>query len=152
IRRRKDGSLVDVSITVSPVRGATGDIVGASKIARDITEKKRVDAQQRLLLAEMRHRVKNTLATVQAIAMQTMKSALPEDRAAFDGRLRSLAAAHDLLGYDSWSRASVAGIVATAMAPFTERHRERIHLDGAKDIDLDSNRVLLLSMALHELA
>lgn len=152
IRRRKDGTLVDVSITVSPVRDAIGNIVGASKIARDITEKKRADAQQRLLLAEMRHRVKNTLATVQAIAMQTMRSALPEDRAAFDGRLRSLASAHDLLGYDSWSRAGVTGIVDTAIAPFREKVHERIRIAGTKGLDLDSNRALLLSMALHELA
>ena len=59
IRQRKDGSLVDISLTVSPIRNEKGEIVGASKIARDITESKRAQAQQELLLREMDHRVKN---------------------------------------------------------------------------------------------
>src|SRR5205814_5933147 len=71
IRRRKDGSLVEISLTVSPIKNAEGNIIGASKIARDITERRRAQEQQALLLGEMKHRVRNTLATVQAIATQT---------------------------------------------------------------------------------
>jgi len=70
VRRRKDGSLVDISLTVSPLKDANGRIVGASKIARDITERKRAQEQQGLLVKEMKHRIKNSLATVQAIATQ----------------------------------------------------------------------------------
>jgi hypothetical protein len=63
---------VEISLTVSPVKDASGRIVGASKIARDISQRRQAQAQQEFLVGEMKHRVKNTLATVQAIAMQTL--------------------------------------------------------------------------------
>ncbi|MCI4590798.1 PAS domain S-box protein [Sphingobium sp. BYY-5] len=59
VRRRKDGGLVDISLSVSPLRDATGTIIGASSIARDITERKRAEEQQQLLLREMDHRIRN---------------------------------------------------------------------------------------------
>src|ERR671910_221519 len=59
VRRRKDGSLIDISLTVSPIRDETGRIVGASKIARDITARTRLEERQRILTAELSHRVKN---------------------------------------------------------------------------------------------
>ncbi len=105
IRRRKDGSLVNISLTVSPVKDANGKIIGASKIARDITNRKRAEEQKNLLLLEMKHRIKNTLATVQALATQTMRSASAEERATFLARLQSLANAHDLLVLEQWNRA-----------------------------------------------
>ena len=64
VRRRKNGSLIDISLTISPVKNADGRIVGASKIARDITERKRAHEQQKLLVNEMKHRIKNSLATI----------------------------------------------------------------------------------------
>ena len=63
VRRRKDGSLIDISLTISPLKDADGRIIGASKIARDITERKRAQEQQKLLVNEMQHRIKNSLAT-----------------------------------------------------------------------------------------
>src|SRR5262245_34661201 len=66
VRRRKDGSLVEVSLTVSPMKNSGGKIVGASKIARDVTGRKRLQEQQKLVVSEMRHRIKNSLATIQA--------------------------------------------------------------------------------------
>src|SRR5207248_2687737 len=71
VRRRKDGSLVDVSLTVSPIKDAKGRITGASKIARDITERQRSKAQIATLAREAEHRAKNILATVQATAHLT---------------------------------------------------------------------------------
>src|SRR5262249_38906825 len=62
IRRRKDGSFIDISLTVSPLRDATGKVVGASKVARDITARKRAAEQRDLLTKEMGHRVKNCFA------------------------------------------------------------------------------------------
>lgn len=62
VRRRKDGSLVDVAVSVSPVRDAAGRVVGASKLARDIAEEKRATERQALLLREMHHRIKNLFA------------------------------------------------------------------------------------------
>ena len=64
VRQRKDGSLVDVSLTISPVKNAEGNIVGASAIVRDITERKCAEAREKLLIAELNHRVKNVLARV----------------------------------------------------------------------------------------
>jgi two-component sensor histidine kinase len=67
VRRRKDGGLIDISLTVSPLADATGSIVGASKIARDISDKKGAQARQELLLKEMGHRVKNAFTLVNGI-------------------------------------------------------------------------------------
>jgi PAS domain S-box-containing protein len=67
IRRRKDGNLIDVSLTISPMRDAEGNVVGASKIARDITERKRSEAQLSALAREAEHRAKNLLANVRAM-------------------------------------------------------------------------------------
>ena len=71
VRRRKDGSLVEISLTVSPVRDQHGRIVGASKIARDISGRRRQEQERELRVGELRHRVKNLLAIVGAIASQT---------------------------------------------------------------------------------
>ena len=151
VRRRKDGTLIDISLTISPVRNAEGKVIGASKIARDIGEAKRAREQQKLLLGEMKHRVRNTLATVQAIALQTMHSASTEERAAFSARLHALANAHDVLT-KGWERANLRDIVDGALAPFQEKHRERFLVEGPNDILVDANQSLLLAMALHELA
>jgi hypothetical protein len=67
IRQRKDGSLINISLTVSPVKDANGTIVGASKIARDITAQKRNQEQISILAREAEHRSKNILSNVQAI-------------------------------------------------------------------------------------
>src|SRR5262252_2514093 len=71
VRRRKDGSLVDVSLTISPVRNAEGKIVGASKIARDITRQKRAERREKVLIAELDHWVRNALARVSMLAMSS---------------------------------------------------------------------------------
>ena len=66
MRRRKDGSLINISLTVSPITDETGKVIGASKIARDITEQKRREDQITLLAREADHRTKNLLALAQA--------------------------------------------------------------------------------------
>jgi PAS domain S-box-containing protein len=152
IRRCKDGSLVDISLTVSPVKDVSGRIVGASKIARDISERRRAQEQQNVLLAEMKHRVKNTLATVQAVAMQTLRRTPGEERDAFLARLQALGKAHDLLSLKSWDRAPLRDVVGAALGAFQEARRERFLIEGPDDVWLDANRSLLLAMGLHELA
>jgi two-component system CheB/CheR fusion protein len=99
VRRRKDGSTVDVSLTISPIRDAGGIIVGASKIARDISARKQWDSERELLLRELNHRVKNTLTIVQSIARNTAQRAITVDQFVdlFDDRLGAMAAAQDLL-------------------------------------------------------
>ena len=151
VRRRKDGSLVDISLTVSPLKARDGRIIGASKIARDIGEHKRAQEQAQLLLSEMKHRLKNSLSIVQAIASQTLDSVTPQEQAAFAGRLQALAGAQDLLTLKNLRSVSLRDLVLRVLAPFQERHAERIVLDGVDDIWLDAGKVTLLSMGLHEL-
>jgi PAS domain S-box-containing protein len=152
IRQRKDGSLVDISLTVSPIRNSDGRIIGASKIARDISERKRAEEKQNILFAEMRHRIKNTIAMAQVFATHTLQSAPPEEQEAFVGRLRSLSAAQDVLTARSWSRAPLREVVVRGLAAFQESYAGRLAIDGPDDIWLDADKVLSLTLALHELA
>ncbi|WP_053086464.1 sensor histidine kinase [Microvirga massiliensis] len=149
-RRRKDGSLVEVSLTVSPVRDAQGRIVGASKIARDITEHKRAERLQHLLVHELNHRVKNILATVQAVARQTFGKGQWDTaaRESFEARLLALSKTHDLLTRESWNGAELSQVIAEALAPY--RH-DRFEINGP-GLRLSPRVALALSMALHELA
>ena len=152
VRRRKDGSLVEISLTVSPIKTADGRIIGASKTARDITERKRAQDQQRLLLREMKHRVKNALTTVQVIAAQTFRGASRDECREFVGRLSALANAHDLLTAENWQGAPLRDVVEKALQPFQEKQRERVLIEGAEEIWINAEKSLLLTMALHELA
>jgi len=148
VRRRKDGSSVDISLTVSPILSADGRIIGASKIARDITDRKRAQEQQKVLLAEIMHRVKNTLATVQAIAGQTLVRSPADERTAFTARLHALSKAHDLLTSDKWDRASLREVINAAVEPF---QLERFTLEGPGTW-LNASVSLQVTLALHELA
>ena len=98
VRQRKDGSTIDISLTVSPVKDPQGRIVGASKIARDITDRRQAEQQQRLLLREMDHRVKNLFALASGVvALSARSAATPEElSSAVRDRLAALARAHAL--------------------------------------------------------
>src|SRR5262249_54229060 len=98
VRRRKDGCLIDISLTVSPLRDAAGNVIGASKIARDVSERKRAAEQQDMLTREMSHRVKNAFAVVNGIVALSARSAsTPQEMAREIGaRLAALTRAHDL--------------------------------------------------------
>jgi hypothetical protein len=76
VRRCKHGSLIDISLSVSPIKNAQGKIIGAAKIARDITERKRSEAQIAILAREAEHRAKNVLATVNLSHMAVCKTNL----------------------------------------------------------------------------
>jgi two-component system CheB/CheR fusion protein len=118
----------------------------------DVTERERHRARRKMLLHELNHRVKNTLAMVQSIAMQTLwNSRDPEQaRQLFDGRLVALAKAHDVLTQESWSGAPLARIVEEAIAPYRASDSDRFDLEGP-DIWVPPKYALALSMALHEL-
>jgi len=120
---------------------------------RDITERKQSDAHRALLLEELNHRVKNTLATVKAIASQTLRGHdVPvAAREAFDGRLMALAGAHELLIRENWSSARLHDIVEKALAPHAIRGDGRIHVSGPNAL-LESKAGLALTLCLHELA
>jgi two-component sensor histidine kinase len=137
---------------VSPVKDANGVVVGASKVARDITERKRVQELKNLLLFEMKHRIKNTLAMVLAIANQTMRSASADERSSFTSRLQSLGSTYDLLTLEQWDRAPLSDVIAAALKPFQENLRERFLIEGTDNVWLDASKSLGVAMTLHELA
>jgi two-component sensor histidine kinase len=107
--------------------------------------------EKELLLNEMKHRINNNLATVQALATKTLHSANSDERASFVARLHTLARAHELLTHD-WHRASVKEIVLRALDPFQGSHEKRLLIEGPDTVYLDPNKALLLTMTLHELA
>jgi PAS domain S-box-containing protein len=150
VRQRKDGSQVEISLTISPVKDAQGGIVGASKIARDITEQKRAERLQQTLVHELNHRVKNTLATVQAIARQSFRSGPLDSRAreTFEARLQALSRAHDLLTRENWDGTDMATVVAQVLAPY---QRQRFEI-GGPELRLTPRVALALTLAMHELA
>lgn len=109
--------------------------------------------QQRLLIAELQHRVKNTLTIVQAIAAQTLQASDDprEVKRAFDQRLTALAEAHNLLSASSWSPVQLAEVVSQATRPFSAGRAGAIVWDG-DDTPLPAEHVVSLSLCLHELA
>ena len=120
VRRRKHGSLIAVSLTVSPVRDAEGKIVGASKIARDITEQRRSQEQIASLAREAEHRSKNVLATVQA-AVHLSQSETPEGlKRAIEGRIQALANVHSLFVKSRWIGAELSTVAKQELIPYTQ--------------------------------
>ncbi|UCI24629.1 sensor histidine kinase [Mesorhizobium sp. B2-8-5] len=149
-RRRKDGSLVAVSLTISPIKNSAGDIVGASKIARDITAAKESERRIRLLMREVNHRVKNQFAVILSMVRETSKRST--DPVEFEQMIRSrimaLSRSHDLLVTSEWAGASLFDLIQEHLKPFG--HEERISLSGPL-LTLQSNAVQNLGMAFHEL-
>ena len=115
----------------------------------EISQRQEAQEARELLLHEIKHRVKNTLATIQALASQTLKQAPAEERAAFIGRLHALSTAHDLLTYSDWQEIGITALIGQTLSPF-DTGGHRITLNGA-DRGLSPNRALLLTMVLHEL-
>ena len=164
VRRRKDGSRIDISLTVSPLRDATGKVIGASKVARDITERNRAAKQRDLLTQEMGHRVKNCFAIFRSLVTLSARSANTTEEMAgeLEARLAALARAHDL------TRPGLLGAETKTAQPLTWRHLVHAILApyGNKEVSADSERFVVkgtdlpiaenaltgLALVLHELA
>jgi len=149
---RKDGGITWVEIAASLVRDTEGGEPFAIRILRDITDRKRAEEQQRLLLSELNHRVKNTLAVVQGLAHQTFKGSgiSPEAKRSFEGRLGALAAAHNMLMEHTWEPAPIYSATEAALQPFfTSKRRITV---GGPDVLLTPSATVTLTLALHELA
>jgi PAS domain S-box-containing protein len=149
---RKDGRIVWVQVMNSAVRRPDGGFGFGVKMFQDVTERKEAEARQKLLLDELNHRVKNTLATVQSLAAQTARNchSAEEFRARFEPRLLALSAAHDRLTRNQWEGASLRDIAREELAAHAAPGR-RLHVEGP-DVQLPPRASLSLSMALHELA
>jgi len=119
-------------------------------VQTDVTQRKRDEVRQRLLINELNHRVKNTLASIQSIAGQTLRNAtsLEQARTDFENRLLALSRTHDLLTRQTWEGAPLADVVAAAAEPYGDGH---VRWDGP-DLDVPPQMALSISMALHELA
>ncbi|MET4701768.1 PAS domain S-box-containing protein [Constrictibacter sp. MBR-5] len=152
VRMTKDGRRIHISLTVSPLRNRAGTIVGASKVARDVTERKRNEELQRLLFDELNHRVKNTLAIVQAIAQQSLRRAtdMGDFVQGFGGRIQALARAHDLLVDRKMTGADLNDMVRdqVMLGPADDA---RIFCSGPA-LTLDPQASVQLALVLHELA
>ncbi len=122
-------------------------------MVRDITERKRAEEHQQLLINELNHRVKNTLATVQSIAAQTLRHAgSPQAaRTDFEGRLMALSRTHDVLTRENWEGADLRDLVAQAIEPYSHAHEHRLRAVGPP-IRLLPGTALALALALQELA
>jgi PAS domain S-box-containing protein len=150
------GSLIGKFMTYygAPHTFTDAEIELAVTIARQLgfaLERVRADETKALVLNESRHRIKNTLAMVQAIAGQTLQRTPPEERDAFMARLGALGEAHELLTSEHWDQAPVREIVSRALKPFAADEQERFDLQGPL-VWLPASSSLALTLCLHELA
>ncbi|PTE19651.1 histidine kinase [Cereibacter changlensis JA139] len=150
-RLSKDGRRVALSLTVSPLRDELSKIVGASKIGRDITERRRAEDLQRRLFDELNHRVKNTLATVLALAKQSARRAVNPAQFAesFSGRVQALARVHDLLVRGEMVGSELASLVQAEVLVGAKADG-RIEISGPPLI-LDPRTSGQIGLTLHEL-
>jgi PAS domain S-box-containing protein len=151
IRQRKHGGLIVISLTVSPVKNAEGRIVGASKIARDITEQRRSQEQIATLAREAEHRSRNLLASVQATVNLSQSDTSDGLKRAIRGRIRALANVHSLFVETCWSGADLATIATQELAPYSEGDQTRVRIDGPQVL-LEPDTAQAVAVTLHELA
>jgi len=150
--RRADGQFRWHLARATPIKNDNGAITRWVGTNTDIHDRKTAEQQQQLLLLELEHRIKNTMALVEAIVGQTFRTASSKEDAEsiIGGRLRALSHAHDALIHVNWSRTDIASVVNKALEP----HRKgegRIWISGAQT-EISSRRALTLVLALHELA
>ncbi|HET9812416.1 MAG TPA: chemotaxis protein CheB [Sphingomicrobium sp.] len=155
VHTRGSGEDTHITLSVSPITDREGEVIGAATLAHDITERHEAATHRELLMHELSHRVKNVLATVQAIALQTLPSSpsLAPFRKVFVERLQALAATHALLLDGDWTGVSLRDVAKAELAPYQSNGEEspRWTLKG-RDVALDPKTALSLGLALHELA
>lgn len=153
VRRRKDGSLLDVAINVAPMRRPDGRIIGFSAIFRDIAERKRVEKHLRMVMRELSHRTKNLLAVIVAMVRQTARTSTDVTvlQSQLIQRLQSLSASHDLLVAEDWTGASVEELIRAVLQPFTGNSADAVEYSGPS-VFVNATAAQNLGLALHELA
>jgi PAS domain S-box-containing protein len=151
IRQRKNGGLITVSLSVSPVKNAEGKIVGAAKIARDVTEQKKNQEQIAILAREAEHRSKNLLSAVQATVMLSHADTPDGLKKAIEGRIQALSNVHSLFAQTRWIGADLSTIAAQELAPYTADSPARVRIDGLPVL-LAPDAAQAVAITLHELA
>jgi len=149
IRQRKDGSFVDISLTVSPIRSPDGTIIGASKIARDISERRVAQARQDFLIGELKHRTQNLFAVVQSIANRSLveRYSIAQAKEVLNGRLMALSRAHSMLAEAAWEGAPLTDILKRELAGFSD------HLSVSEcELVVNTQAAQQFSLMAHELA
>jgi len=143
--------VLKISLTVSPIKNAANQIIGASKIAHDITNRRRKEAQLAMLARETEHRAKNLLSTVQACVQLSLADTPERLKLVIAGRIQALAKVISLFAKTHWAGADLRTLIAEELSPY--------HLEGAALIRLDGPSLLLkpdtaqaIGMTLHELA
>ena len=150
---RPDGSYVWAQTNVTRLLDDKGKVNGFFSVTTDVTERKEQERIRAWLLAELNHRVKNNLATVQALAHQTRAttSSVDEFERVFNARLMALSHAHNLLMRETWTSAPLADLVTATLAPYGSAEPDRI-VSGGPDVRLAPTAAVTFSLALHELA
>lgn len=149
--RSSSGEWLSWEINSGLTHDENGSPIGLHVVGRDVTERKKSERQTQVLLGELNHRVKNTLAVVQSLSHQTFRGngEMTPPKVAFEGRLQALAGAHNLLTRQHWEYASMRELVQNSIAPFCSEGRCSIQ---GPDFRLKPQAAVSISLAIHELA
>jgi len=141
----------DFLLSAGPLHDRGGALIGCILTLTEITERKRAEERQTMLVAELNHRVKNILAVVQSVASQTVTASgsLGQFRSAFEGRLRAISLAHDILTRLRWGEVDLEHLVAQSLAPY--RGERRVTWSGPPLL-IEAQSVVSLALVLHELS
>jgi PAS domain S-box-containing protein len=153
--RRKDGSMFWAALYISPVRDESDQVVQHFASFVDLTRQKKEQAQSTMMINELNHRVKNTLATVQSIVRQALQNSSDPIviRESIESRLFALSRSHDLLTRENWEGAGLLDLIHEVLEPFgvANGRAERFVIKGT-NIRIPPNATLALGIAFHELA
>jgi len=139
------------SLAITSVMGGILLLVGLAFAVRMATQIARGEMLHSLLIEELNHRVKNTLAVLQSITTQTFRSASRAEREKFEGRLGALAEAHNLLSQEKWQSAELREVIARVLQPYLLNNPERVRMFGPR-VPLSPRLAVVLAMILHEIA
>lgn len=151
--RRTDGSTRWIEVHGRPTVGETGELNGFLGTVQDISERKEAEEQQSLLLHELQHRVKNTMATTIAIVRFSAKRATSIENLSdmLQGRLQAISRTHDVLTASGWQGERLSDVLKREIAPLADKFDKRLTFTG-DDPPLTAKQMLALSLAFHELA
>src|SRR5215204_5009725 len=151
VLQKRDGTTFPAHVSDSPVHDPSGRLVGIVGISYDITPAKQAAEKQALLVRELHHRVKNTLATVQAIMGATARTAMSveEFQSSFQARIASLAKTHSMLANDDWQTVTFRQLLSAELDPYDDGSGKRLRLDGPAVVLPSDGAVSELASSIH---